>query len=199
MMFMVMISVTMMSDISFEYSPGAEMWYPETANNLFNGSEIIITGLYEKGQDELDATVSGTTEQGAVSYDNTFSIGPDPDDEYVSRFWGYSRINHLLDEITVQGEQPELLNETIELAMRFNFVTKYTSYIAGDAVDEALDNIDYSTLVTYGSNPPDSSGNTLSAAPDENSIGTPGPGFSLIVILMAGVAMLTGIRRKRKN
>ena len=173
------------------------MWYPETTNNLFNGSEIIVTGLYEKGQDELYASVNGTTEQGDISHAKIFSIGPDPDDEYISRFWGYSRINHLLDQITVNGEQPDLVNETVELAIKFKFVTKYTSYVSGDAVDEALENLDTNGLLS-NSRPPGDSGGATGAAPDDSS-GLPGPGFSTIIILVVAVAMLTSSYRKRKK
>ncbi len=99
-----MISITTLSGIEFNYFPGAESWYPEESPSLFQGSEIIVTGLYEKGQEKLTACINGTTQQGMVSYTKTFHTDPDPDDEYISRFWGYSRINHLLDLMAVEGE-----------------------------------------------------------------------------------------------
>ena len=149
-----MISVTMLGNITFEYSPGASMWYPEETQSLFQGSEIVVSGIYPRGNDEVITDISGMSDSGPVTYSRTFHTDPDPDDEYVSRFWAYARINHLLDRISVEGESNETVGEIRAIAISYNFVTPYTSFVTGDLLEEALAaaGYDLSTYMGFSTN-----------------------------------------------
>ncbi len=146
-----MISVTMLGNISFEYSPDASMWYPKETKSLFQGSEIVVSGIYPKGNSEVIADISAMSDLGAMTYSRTFHSDPDPDNDYVARFWAYARINHLLDKISVEGETNETVNEIISIAVSYNFVTPYTSFISGDQLEDALEaaGLDLATYELY--------------------------------------------------
>ncbi len=149
-----MISVTMLGNISFEYSPGASMWYPKESRSLFQGSEIVVSGLYPKNNGEVIASISATGDSGPLSYSRSFYTDPDADNDYVARFWAYSRINDLLDVISVEGETNDTVGEIMAIAINYNFVTPYTSYIAGDQLEDALEavGVDLATFDAYKTN-----------------------------------------------
>jgi hypothetical protein len=143
------ISVTLMGGLNFSYSPGASMWYPERVANYFNGSEIVVCGKYPAGSDHVNSTVNGSSAAGPFTTTKTFHADPDPDDEYVSRFWAYARINRLLDQILVDGESNATVQEIVSLAVKFNFVTPYTSFVCGDLLDEALASLGYPDMTSF--------------------------------------------------
>src|SRR5262249_6501519 len=59
------------------------------------------------------------------------------DSEALPKLWATERINSLLSRIRVSGEQPELKQEVIDLARKFNLVTPYTSmYVPSTAEAE---------------------------------------------------------------
>src|SRR5690606_20547760 len=49
---------------------------------------------------------------------------------WVGRFWGQKRVDDLLEQMSLSGETPELKKETIELALAYGLVTRYTSFLA---------------------------------------------------------------------
>ena len=49
---------------------------------------------------------------------------------WVGQAWGQARVEDLLQEIALYGERDELKNEAIELALAYNFITPYTSFLA---------------------------------------------------------------------
>jgi Ca-activated chloride channel family protein len=49
---------------------------------------------------------------------------------WVGRQWAGARVEDLLQEIALNGETEELKNEAIELALSYNLVTPYTSFLA---------------------------------------------------------------------
>ena len=52
-----------------------------------------------------------------------------PNHPFVARMWASSKIDFLLDEIEVYGEQPELVNAVKNLGKRYAILTPYTSFI----------------------------------------------------------------------
>src|SRR5205814_10111008 len=49
---------------------------------------------------------------------------------WVGALWAQSRVQHLLEEVALGGKAPELLDEVVSLALAYNFVTPYTSFLA---------------------------------------------------------------------
>ncbi|HDS09888.1 MAG TPA: VWA domain-containing protein [Firmicutes bacterium] len=49
---------------------------------------------------------------------------------FIPRIWGKERVNYLLLQIKLHGENEEWIREIIEISKKYNFVTPYTSFIA---------------------------------------------------------------------
>ena len=48
----------------------------------------------------------------------------------MARQWAGARVDDLLDEIALGGDQPELQGEVLDLALAYNFATPYTAFLA---------------------------------------------------------------------
>ena len=46
----------------------------------------------------------------------------------MPRLWAKAKINHLMDLIAAYGETDELVDQVIDLSLRFQVLTKYTAF-----------------------------------------------------------------------
>ncbi len=121
------ISTTLLRDITVEYTPVCEFVYPMSIPSLFEGSETVISGICPNVT-ELSSQITARTKVGIKYFNSTFELNSTQTNNiFIYRYWAYSRINYLLDEIKIQGEQPSLVNEIINLSIQGNFVTPYTA------------------------------------------------------------------------
>lgn len=126
------VSVPLLVDVSVEIEGvGAYGVYPAVTQNLYKGSQMVVTGRYSgsgTGRVLVKGTHSGGTEK-TFSFDMEF-----PAEEraypFVPRLWARERVEDALKTINGKGETPELKAEVMELARRYNFVTPYTSFVA---------------------------------------------------------------------
>jgi Ca-activated chloride channel family protein len=104
--------------------------YPRQLGDLFAGGQLLVFGRYRAGEAASDhaitltGNVSGKPQR--FTYEASF-----PADEtgnaFLPRLWAQRKVGHLLDELRLHGDNPELKQEVIELGKRFGIVTPYTS------------------------------------------------------------------------
>src|SRR5262249_46082958 len=104
---------------------------PADLPDLYTRSQIKIFGRYRNEEDLKNVTVAltGQMNEQAQRFEFTGLHFPlfTTDNEALAKLWAAERINALLSQIRVSGEQPELKQEVIDLARQFNLVTPYTS------------------------------------------------------------------------
>jgi Ca-activated chloride channel family protein len=74
----------------------------------------------------LSGTVNGR-EQTFTYSDNV--LRDQGGDEFIPRLWATRAIGHLLTEIRLHGENPELVQSIVNLSIRYGIITPYTSYL----------------------------------------------------------------------
>ena len=123
------ISKPVMTDLQIDMG-GLDGWdlYPKSMNDLFWGSQVVQLGLYNKtGQFEVKLT--GRIRSKTVEYRKLIEF---PDSigghRFVPRLWAKFKIDYILELIDIYGETPELVNQVIELSLRFQILTKYTAF-----------------------------------------------------------------------
>lgn len=103
--------------------------YPSRLPDLFVGSQVIVAGRYD-GSGGCAVTLSGQAagETRKYTYEAQF---PKESEEhaFVARVWALRRIGVLLDEVRLHGEDKEIRDEIVRLALKFGIVTPYTSYL----------------------------------------------------------------------
>lgn len=124
------ISTPVLSDISLDYDGiVVEQLYPQTLPDLFAGSQLVLVGRYREGGPAtltLRGTVNGQPQE-FVYTDHHFQTRGG--NEFIPRLWATRAIGHLLTEIRLHGENPELVQSVINLSVRYGIITPYTSFL----------------------------------------------------------------------
>lgn len=103
--------------------------YPRSLPDIFVEDELVITGRLV-GTGPVTFTIKGMLDGKPVQYTARAQVRPVVDRPWVGKLWAQSRVDHILEELALTGHNQELQNEVIELALAYNFVTKYTSFLA---------------------------------------------------------------------
>ena len=134
------ISKPLITDINISFG-GLQNWdrYPKIFSDLYWGSQSVEMGLYTNSG-TFPITVTGNIGSESVEFTKTLNFSDNSDYRFVPRLWAKSKINHLLDLIDINGESDELVDQIIELSLRFQILTKYTAFYVDP--EEDLTNTD---------------------------------------------------------
>jgi Ca-activated chloride channel homolog len=124
------VSTPVLTDISLDFG-GAQVEdiYPEPLPDIFAGTQLVVAGRYRAGG-PATITLTGKVNGTATSF--TYqgqSFVTQGGDDFLPRLWATRKIGYLLNQIRLNGEQPELVQAIVDLSVRFGIVTPYTSYL----------------------------------------------------------------------
>jgi Ca-activated chloride channel family protein len=108
--------------------------YPHPLPDLFMGSQISVVGRYRQG-DVTDVTLSGAADgrsQQFVFADQKFeerSSNLNGSTTSLPSLWATRKIGYLLQQVRLNGPDPEIIDEIVKLSIRYGIVTPYTSYL----------------------------------------------------------------------
>jgi Ca-activated chloride channel family protein len=103
--------------------------YPRSLPDLHHGDELVIASRIV-GQGPVTVTVRGERNGAPVAFTRQLDLPASAQRPWVGRMWAQARVDDLLEEIALYGETDELKNEVIDLAVAYDFVTQYTSFLA---------------------------------------------------------------------
>jgi Ca-activated chloride channel family protein len=138
------VSVPVLADLELSVDGvTVEDWYPNPLPDLFAGSQLVVTGRY-RGDGPATVTLAGAV-NGATRtfiYNSQNFAGPgDPAggvSAFIPRLWATRRVGHLLNQIRLHGEAPELIDSVVSLSIRYGIVTPYTSYLVTEGEFDVL-------------------------------------------------------------
>jgi Ca-activated chloride channel family protein len=107
-----------------------DMYPAEPLPDLFAGSQLVIAGRF-RGKGTANVTLTGQIDgkTQTYTYNNlTFpeNAGGQP---FIPRLWATRKIGALLNQIRLNGENPELVETVVRLSVRYGIITPYTSYL----------------------------------------------------------------------
>ena len=124
------VSTPVLADISLDFGDiVVDQLYPTELPDLFAGTQLALAGRYRAGGPAtitLRGEVNGQP-QTFVYEDNVFRQSGG--DAFIPRLWATRAIGHLLNEIRLHGESPELVQSIVNLSIRYGIITPYTSYL----------------------------------------------------------------------
>lgn len=109
---------------------GTYQVYPDSGTTGYDGSAVQFFGRYKQpGQAAFRLT--GSSERGNVNLSAGLLL-PDRDATHgeIPRLWARARVDALLTDIELNGENEASIAEIIALSKRYKFVTPYTSFLA---------------------------------------------------------------------
>lgn len=106
--------------------------YPRPLPDLFSGTQLVVLGRYKTGGPAkltLTGQVNGATMQFDYADQAFATAGGAPG---LPRLWATRKIGYLLNQIRINGQNTELVQEVVNLSVRYGIVTPYTSYLITD-------------------------------------------------------------------
>ncbi len=107
----------------------ATRMYPRTLPDLFAEDELRVSGRV-RGTGAVKFTVTGKLAGKPVSYTTAVDLGKVTPQPWTAALWAQARIDHLLEEIALDGSKTEFKDEVLELALAYNVITPFTAFLA---------------------------------------------------------------------
>ncbi|NWF71107.1 MAG: VWA domain-containing protein [Chloroflexi bacterium] len=126
------ISSPVLTNIALDFGGiRTELHYPTQLPDLFAGTQLTLVGRYRDSGDGQTITLTGTIngmQQTFVYSGLSFraNAGGEP---FIARLWATRRIGDLLNQIRLNGENPELVQSVVQLSVRYGIITPYTSFL----------------------------------------------------------------------
>jgi Ca-activated chloride channel family protein len=138
------VSTPVLADIELTFrGVRVDDTYPYPLPDLFAGTQLVLVGRYHDGGPAtitLEGTVNGRTQR-FVYEDLTFREAFDQSsgqgragDEFIAPLWATRKIGYLLNQIRLHGESQELVDEIVELSIRYGIITPYTSFLVEEPI-----------------------------------------------------------------
>jgi len=129
------VSTPLLADIDLDFGGiRVEDAYPYPLPDLFLGSQLVMVGRYSNNGHTtivLKGEVNGEEQE--------FRYGADfPDqggEEFIPRLWATRKIGYLLNQIRMHGENQELVEEIVDLSIRYGIMTPYTSFLVNEEME----------------------------------------------------------------
>jgi len=131
--------------------------YPSPLPDFFAGSQIVVTGRYQKSGTttiKLTGEINGQTQ--TFSYAD--QVFPDSavyeTNTSLPRLWATRKVGHLLNQIRLNGPDQETIDQIVRISIRYGIVTPYTSYLVtedmplGAAEQGRIASDQYSSMAT---------------------------------------------------
>lgn len=103
--------------------------YPRTLPDLFVDDEILVSGRLT-GTGPTSFALKGTLDGRPVTFRTRIEVANGVRRPWVGKLWAESRVDHLSEKIALGEGTAEHQKEVIDLALAYNFVTDYTSFLA---------------------------------------------------------------------
>ncbi|NLG51944.1 MAG: VWA domain-containing protein, partial [Chloroflexi bacterium] len=136
------ISKPVLADVALDFGRvQVEDVYPYPLPDLFAGGQLVVVGRYRQGGSAI-LTLSGTVNDERVAYPfPNVRLQTEADSsqatDFIPRLWATRKIGYLMSQIQLHGAEDELIDEIIDLSVRYGIVTPYTSFLV-DETEDAL-------------------------------------------------------------
>lgn len=120
-----------MTDIKLEFDRNIRVsdLYDKTLPDLFKGESITVMGRYHgTGQSKL--VVSGDVGGQRQRFEYTVNFTNEQTElSFIPNLWAARAVGYLLEQIRLNGSNPELVQSVTLLAKKYGIITPYTSYL----------------------------------------------------------------------
>ncbi len=130
------VSMPLLADVELDFGDlRVEDTYPYPLPDLFAGTQLVVVGRYREGG-RTDVVLSGQVngEEQRFVYEN-LKFSSQGGEEFIPRLWATRKIGYLLNEIRLHGEGRELIDEIVDLSVRYGIMTPYTSFLVEEEQD----------------------------------------------------------------
>jgi Ca-activated chloride channel family protein len=131
------VSTPVLADIELDFGDiEVSDVYPQPLPDLFAGTQLVVVGRYE-GEGTVTLRLTGTV-NGRVqtlAYEGQEFPQRATEMDFLPRLWATRKIGYLLREIRLHGDNEELVDEVVDLSLRYGVMTPYTSFLVEEKVN----------------------------------------------------------------
>lgn len=124
------VSTPLLADLEIDFGQiDVEEVHPYPLPDLFAGTQLAVVGRYRQGGD-TEITLQGEVNEQPqrFRYDGV-RFRREGGEEFIARLWATRKIGYLLQQIRLHGEDRELVDEIVDLSVRYGIITPYTSFL----------------------------------------------------------------------
>jgi Ca-activated chloride channel family protein len=124
------VSTPLLANLAIDFGQiDVEDIYPYPLPDLFAGSQLVVLGRYRNGGD-TEVTLQGEVNDQPQGFQYTdIYFQQQGGEEFIPRLWATRKIGYLLQQIRLHGERDELVDEVVDLSVRYGIITPYTSFL----------------------------------------------------------------------
>jgi len=127
--FMEKISYPLMRNVTINYGKLDRYdCFPRNIPAVYSGTQVVQLGRY-RNAGEFPVACSGKVDSKEISFSKTLAFPSNSNSPFVARMWASEKIDYLLEEIAIYGENTELKKAVIDLSVKYNIITPYTSIV----------------------------------------------------------------------
>ncbi|MGQ9586576.1 MAG: VIT domain-containing protein [Anaerolineae bacterium] len=124
------VSTPLLADLRLSFGDmQVEDTYPYPLPDLFAGTQLVVVGRYRQGGPvavTLEGEINGEARR--FVYED-LHLRQEGGEAFIPRLWATRKIGYLLAQIRLHGESRELVEEVVELSVRYGIITPYTSFL----------------------------------------------------------------------
>ncbi|HET7376054.1 MAG TPA: VWA domain-containing protein, partial [Anaerolineae bacterium] len=130
------ISTPVLADIALQFGSNVTVsdMYPQPLPDLFAGSQLVMVGRYT-GSGPSSIGLSGSVNGQAQTYAYEGNFTSAGGESFIPRLWATRKIGSLLNDIRLHGENKELVDQIVNLSVRYGIITPYTSFLVQENAD----------------------------------------------------------------
>jgi Ca-activated chloride channel family protein len=124
------VSTPLLSDLAIDFGRiEVDEVYPYPLPDLFAGTQLVVVGRYRDGG-YADITLQGEVNDRLQEFEyDEVRFQEQGGEEFIARLWATRKIGYLLQQIRLHGEDKELVDEIVDLSIRYGIITPYTSFL----------------------------------------------------------------------
>ena len=130
------VSTPLLADLKLDFGDVlVEDTYPYPLPDLFVGSQLVLVGRYRRGGN-TEVILSGEVNDEVQRFTyGDVSFRKKGGESFIARLWATRRVGYLLGQIRLHGEDEELVEEIVDLAVQYGIMTPYTSFLVQEDAD----------------------------------------------------------------
>ena len=134
------VSTPLLSDLEIDWGTiEVHDVYPYPLPDLFAGTQLVVVGRYSDGGGTTVLLQGEVNDQKQTFEYEGVRFRRQGGSEFIARLWATRKIGYLLQQIRLHGEGQELVDEIVDLSIRYGIITPYTSFLV-DETARALTN-----------------------------------------------------------
>ena len=131
------VSTPVLADIKLDFGDiEVSDVYPQPLPDLFAGTQLVVVGRYQ-GEGTITLRLTGTVngQEQTLTYDGQEFPRRATEMDFLPRLWATRKIGYLLSQIRLHGSNEELVDEIVDLSLRYGVMTPYTSFLVEENVN----------------------------------------------------------------